>query len=250
MDATRRGTEFNHRHRAGPRLAPHRTAEPVGRPLAFDGPPAGVAAVPAVEPADSPYVRWCKPVIDRVAAGVLLLLTLPLMLVVALTVLLALGRPVLYRQRRVGQGGELFRVWKFRTMLPDRRLTHVPVAVERRVCHKRVDDPRHTPVGSLLRRWRLDELPQLINVLAGDMSLVGPRPELVEVVAGYEPWQHRRHAVKPGITGAWQVSTFPGLGLMHEHTDMDLEYIRNVGLRTDAAILFRTVGCILSRNGR
>jgi lipopolysaccharide/colanic/teichoic acid biosynthesis glycosyltransferase len=249
MDATRRGTELNHRHRTGFPVARHRSTEPAGRPLAFDGAGAGAAFLPDVDAADSPYVRWCKPVLDRLTAGVLLLLTIPLLLAVAAAVLLTLGRPVLYRQSRVGQGGRIFRVWKFRTMLPDRRFTHVPVAVERRVCHKRTDDPRHTPVGSLLRRWRLDELPQLINVLSGDMSLVGPRPELVEVVALYEPWQHGRHAVKPGITGAWQVSTFPGLGLMHEHTDVDLDYIRRVGIRTDAAILFRTVRCLLSRNG-
>lgn len=249
MDATRRGTELNHRHRAGPRTAPHRATEPVGRPLAFDGPRAGTAAAPAIELADSVYVRWCKPLIDRIAAGVLLALTLPLILMVALTVLLALGRPVLYRQRRVGQGGEVFRVWKFRTMLPDRRVAERPVPVERRVCHKREDDPRHTRVGTVLRRWRLDELPQLLNILSGTMSLVGPRPELVEVVSRYQPWQHRRHAVKPGLTGLWQVSTPTCSGLMHENTHVDLDYIDRIGLVTDVRILLRTVRCLLARTG-
>jgi lipopolysaccharide/colanic/teichoic acid biosynthesis glycosyltransferase len=250
MDVTRRGAEVNHRHRSGSPVARHRAGEPAGRPLAFDGPRGGTLVLPEVPPADSLYVRWCKPVLDRLAAGTLLLLALPLILVVALTVLLSLGRPVLYRQRRVGQGGEVFRVWKFRTMLPDRRVVERPVAVDRRVCHKREDDPRHTRVGTVLRRWRLDELPQLVNILSGSMSLVGPRPELVEVVSRYQPWQHRRHAVKPGLTGLWQVSTPTFSGLMHENTHIDLDYVDSVGLRTDVRILLRTVRCVLSRSGR
>lgn len=196
------------------------------------------------------YERWTKPAIDRFAAFVLLVLTVPVLLVVALAVRITLGAPVLYRQRRVGRDGHVFRVWKFRTMHPDRRCGEVPVPVERRICHKREDDPRHTRLGSLLRRWRLDELPQLANVLAGHMSLVGPRPELVEIVRLYEPWQHERHAVKPGITGLWQVSTEPRFGLMHEHTELDLAYVERVSLRTDLRILLRTVTCLLARNGR
>ncbi len=250
MEATRRGTETNHRHRSGSPLARQRNGEPAGRPLAFDGPRGGSAVLPEVAPSESLYVRWCKPVIDRVAAGAILLLTLPLVLVVAATVLLTLGRPVLYRQRRVGQGGEVFRVWKFRTMLPDRRVAERPVDIDRRVCHKREDDPRHTRVGTVLRRWRLDELPQLVNILCGSMSLVGPRPELVEVVSRYQPWQHKRHAVKPGLTGLWQVSTPTYSGLMHENTHIDLDYIDRIGLRTDVRILMRTVTCVLSRTGR
>jgi lipopolysaccharide/colanic/teichoic acid biosynthesis glycosyltransferase len=251
MEAMRRAGEVDHRHRPGSSPARHRSTEPAGRPLVFETAGGGAAAVvPAVEAADSPYVRYCKPVIDRVTAGVLLLATLPLILVVAATVMLALGRPVLYRQRRVGQGGDVFRVWKFRTMLPDRRVVERPVPVDRRVCHKREDDPRHTRVGTVLRRWRLDELPQLVNILAGSMSLVGPRPELVEVVSRYQPWQHRRHAVKPGLTGLWQVSTPTYSGLMHENTHIDLDYIDRIGLRTDLRILVRTVSCILSRTGR
>jgi lipopolysaccharide/colanic/teichoic acid biosynthesis glycosyltransferase len=251
MEAARRGTEIDHRHRSGVPVARHRSTEPVGRPLAFEGSRGGTAALPPqVATADSLYVRFCKPVIDRITAGVLLVVTIPLILAVAATVLLALGRPVLYRQRRVGQGGEVFRVWKFRTMLPDRRVADRPVDVERRVCHKREDDPRHTRVGTVLRRWRLDELPQLVNILAGSMSLVGPRPELVEVVSRYQPWQHRRHAVKPGLTGLWQVSRPTYSGLMHENTHVDLDYIDRIGLRTDLRILLQTVRCVLSRTGR
>jgi len=246
----RQGAEVTH-HRPVPRLMRHRSAPP--RPRTFARNEASraeaLALVPEVAPATSFYVRVIKPGIDRVAAAVLLTVTLPLMLVVSVTVLLTLGRPVLYRQWRVGQGGHTFRVWKFRTMLPDRRMADRPVQVDRRVCHKRQDDPRHTRVGTVLRAWRLDELPQLINILGGSMSMVGPRPELVEVVSRYQPWQHGRHAVKPGLTGLWQVSTPAHAGPMHENTQVDLDYISNIGLKTDVGILVRTVGCVLSRTG-
>ncbi len=208
------------------------------------------APVPPTSTAESFYGRVCKPLFDRISAILLLLLTLPVFLVVAAAVLLFLGRPVLYRQARVGRDGEVFSVFKFRSMHPDRRRVEVPVVVERRVSHKRSDDPRHTPLGTILRRWRLDELPQLANVLAGHMSIVGPRPELVEVVRRYEPWQHQRHAVKPGITGPWQVHRDPRCGPMHEHTELDLDYVGRVSFRTDLHILGRTVICLLARNGR
>jgi lipopolysaccharide/colanic/teichoic acid biosynthesis glycosyltransferase len=251
MDATRRVRRAGRHSTRRPPLRDVRLdggaarRSPAGRRGSGGSPPAPPAAPPA-----SPYVRWVKPLVDRLGAAVLLVVTLPLMLVVAATVLLALGRPVLLRQRRVGRGGEVFLVWKFRTMLPDRRLAQHPVAVDRRVCHKRDDDPRHTRVGTVLRRWRLDELPQLVNVLAGRMSLVGPRPELVEVVSRhYQPWQHRRHAVKPGLTGLWQISGGMCTGLMHENTHVDLDYVDRIGLRTDVEILLRTVSCLLSRSG-
>jgi lipopolysaccharide/colanic/teichoic acid biosynthesis glycosyltransferase len=246
----RQGAEVAH-HRSVPRLMRHRSTSSRPRTFAFDdGSRAdAIPVIPEVAPAGSFYVRVIKPGIDRVAAALLLLVTLPLVLVVSVTVLLALGRPVLYRQWRVGQGGQAFRVWKFRTMLPDRRMADRPVPVDRRVCHKRQDDPRHTRVGTVLRAWRLDELPQLVNILTGSMSLVGPRPELVEVVSRYQPWQHGRHAVKPGLTGLWQVSTMANTGPMHENTHVDLDYINSIGLKTDMRILVRTVGCVLSRTG-
>jgi lipopolysaccharide/colanic/teichoic acid biosynthesis glycosyltransferase len=125
------------------------------------------------------------------------------MAIVALAVLAALGRPVLFRQARVDRDGAVLSVYKVRTMRPDRRQQTAEFSGEdRRRTHKHPDDPRLSPVGRFCRRWSLDELPQLFNVLHGEMSRDGPRPELVDIVAHYEPWQHERQAVKPGITGS------------------------------------------------
>jgi lipopolysaccharide/colanic/teichoic acid biosynthesis glycosyltransferase len=195
------------------------------------------------------YRRVFKPVIDAVGAAVLLILILPLMAAVAIGVRIALGPGLIYRQERVGRGGRPFVIYKFRTMRPDRRQAAVPYGgPDRRVCHKADNDPRHTPFGRLLRKYSLDELPQLWNVLVGDMSLVGPRPELVEVVEHYEPWQRERHRVKPGLTGLWQV-TCRGEGLAHEHVEIDLEYISDLSLLTDLRILALTIPVVLFGSG-
>ena len=115
----------------------------------------------------------------------------------------------------------------------------------RRRTHKTPDDPRHTRLGRFLRAYSLDELPQLVNVLRGELSLVGPRPELPEVVAGYEPWQHARHGLKPGLTGLWQTTDRASGEPMHLHVDRDLEYIERVSARTDLWILALTVPVLL-----
>jgi len=191
------------------------------------------------------YERWVKPVIDRVGAALLLAMLAPLLLVIGAAVLLQLGRPVFLWQDRIGRDGHIFKMLKFRTMEPDRRGDRSEAdldrwdGVERRIRHKVADDPRLVPVGRFLRRWSLDEVPQLFNVLKGDMSLVGPRPELTVIVDRYEPWQHARHVVKPGMTGLWQV-TERGNGLMHEHTDVDLTYCRRVTFFGDLGILVLT----------
>jgi lipopolysaccharide/colanic/teichoic acid biosynthesis glycosyltransferase len=117
---------------------------------------------------------------------------------------------------------------------------------ERRRTHKHPNDPRLTVLGRFLRKWSLDELPQLWNVVRGDMSIVGPRPELTEIVSGYEPWQHDRHRVKPGLTGLWQVRA-RGDGPMHERTDLDVNYAARVLFRTDFKILLLTVPTVLGR---
>ncbi|MGZ6962699.1 MAG: sugar transferase [Acidimicrobiia bacterium] len=210
--------------------------------------PSDVAEATMLEPPHGAYVRFVKPVFDRVVGFCIFVVTLPLTAVVALAVRVSLGSPVIFRQRRVGRDGKEFDVYTFRTMGQDRRRQHAPVPQDRRQTHKSTDDPRHTGVGRFLRKTSLDELPQFWNVVRGDMSLVGPRPELVEIVARYEPWQHQRHIVKPGLTGLWQVSS-RGSGMMHLHTDIDLEYVETMGPITDLKILFRTIPATLRRRG-
>jgi lipopolysaccharide/colanic/teichoic acid biosynthesis glycosyltransferase len=195
-----------------------------------------------------PYVRFFKPAIDRSVGAVLLVGALPVLGVVAIAARTKIGSPVLFRQARCGRDGVPFDVLKFRTMRADRRMDRRQVSQDRRVTHKSDEDPRHTDLGRRLRKWSLDELPQLWNVVRGEMSLVGPRPELVEIVNRYEPWQHQRHLVRPGLTGLWQISR-RGEGLMHLYTDIDLEYVATVSLRTDLRILVRTIPAALSRSG-
>ena len=209
--------------------------------------PVAVAHLTLTGPPTTFYARIGKPVFDRAVAAILFLVTLPLVLLVALAVLVVIRPPVLFRQHRVGRDGVPFSVLKFRTMRPDRRRARNPVIEERRTTHKSERDPRHTRLGRQLRKWSLDELPQLWNVLRGDMSLVGPRPELVEVVERYEPWQCQRHLVRPGITGLWQVSK-RGAGLMHLYTDVDLEYVATMSFRRDLGILLRTIPAALARS--
>lgn len=135
---------------------------------------------------------------------------------------------------------------------PDRRVSSARQLEDRRALersrrrtHKTPDDPRHTGLGRFLRAYSFDELPQLVNVLRGELSLVGPRPELPEVVASYEPWQHARHEVKPGLTGLWQTTDRGSGEPMHLHVDRDLEYIERISVRTDLAILLVTVPVLL-----
>ena len=217
-----------------------------------------IAAAPSLL-APSPtsmYAAVLKPTLDRVLAAMLLVLLIPLFATLAIVVRIALGPGVLYRQQRVGKGGRPFTIVKFRTMAGDRRLggpagtDRLPSGQDRRHCHKRVDDPRHHPTGRRLRALRLDELPQLWNVVRGEMSLVGPRPELLSVVRMYEPWQHRRHEVRPGLTGLWQVSD-TGNQLMHSvaASSIDLAYVERISLRTDIGILIRTPLAALRRSG-
>lgn len=200
--------------------------------------------------AQTMYIRRVKPVLDRIGAAILIVILAPVFLAVALLVRLKLGPGVIFIQSRVGRGGRVFGIYKFRTMAPDRRLRREPEAIpsagDRRLTHKSADDPRHTALGRVLRKLALDELPQLFNVLKGDMSLVGPRPELTEVVARYEPWQHLRHQVKPGVTGLWQVSG-RGSMLAHEATHLDLEYITKASLIGDLWLLAATSWVLLMR---
>ena len=192
------------------------------------------------------YERWVKPAVDIAGAAVLLVVFAPVMAAAALLVLATLGRPVILRQPRVGLNGHVFGVYKFRTMRPDRRSRNLPVGHERRFTHKHPTDPRLHPLGRFLRKWSLDELPQLVNVLRGEMSLVGPRPEMVTIVQRhYEPWQHERHQVKPGLTGLWQVTDRGSVEEMYKHTRTDLRYVERVSMWLDLKILLLTVPAAL-----
>jgi lipopolysaccharide/colanic/teichoic acid biosynthesis glycosyltransferase len=219
----------------------------VGRPFVVTGHEPAVGAPLRV---GTRYGRYVKPSMDRVAGVVLAIFALPIVLVITLAIRMKLGKGVIYKQRRVGRDGVTFTMYKFRTMTPDRRRVDRPYAgPDRRTCHKRDDDPRHTPLGRFLRGSSLDELPQLWNVIRGDMSLVGPRPELPHIVDRYEPWQHERHQVKPGITGFWQLSGRAG-GLAYEGVELDIDYLRALSLRTDLGVLLRTVPVAIIRTGR
>ena len=197
------------------------------------------------------WQRVVKRCIDVFGAATLLVVLSPLMGLIALAVRLSSRGPVLFRQERVGQHGRTFEMLKFRTMQPDSRRVDLgppPGMPERRRTHKSPDDPRITAIGRRLRRTCLDELPQLWNVLMGEMSLVGPRPEIPNIVASYAPWQHLRHAVRPGLTGWWQVNRRDGRP-MHAATELDLYYVEHQSLSLDLQILSRTVGAIIDGSG-
>lgn len=207
---------------------------------AENGPLNGVSAAGSSHNRTGTYQRLFKPTMDRTLGGVFLVLTLPVLAISALVVRFKVGSPILYKQQRVGKDGSEFALYKLRTMTPDRRIGCDGFeGVDRRETHKSPGDPRVLPAAKKLRSWRLDELPQFWNVVTGDMSLVGPRPEMPAIVAEYEPWQHARHLVKPGLTGPWQVSARNGK-LMHECTEMDLEYVDQIALKRDLQLLIRT----------
>jgi lipopolysaccharide/colanic/teichoic acid biosynthesis glycosyltransferase len=205
------------------------------------------AVLPQITRPRSLYVRAVKPVLDRtLALGGIVVTAIPMALIAGV-VAVSMGRPVLFRQRRIGVDGQPFEVFKFRTMRPDRRGQRLEVIYDRRCTHKSDHDPRHTTVGRFLRKYSLDELPQLFNVLRGEMSVVGPRPELDSVVETYPPALHQRHFVKPGLTGLWQVSARGG-GPMHENGQWDLAYVDRVSLRTDLQILVKTPRALVGPN--
>jgi len=160
---------------------------------------------------------------------------------VALCVWLESGAPILYRQTRVGEGGRTFDLVKFRSMRTDAEKDGVPVWAKS-------NDDRTTRVGRFIRRTSIDELPQFFNVLKGDISLVGPRPEMPWLVDEYAPWQRKRFAVPQGVTGWWQVNGRSDKA-MHLHTDEDLYYIQNYSLWLDIFILLKTPWAILRGKG-
>ncbi|MET9447465.1 sugar transferase [Streptomyces cinerochromogenes] len=192
-----------------------------------------------------------KSAVDRLGALLLIVLLSPLLLLLALAVRLGSPGPAFYRQIRVGQYNTTFPMWKFRTMVVDAdRLKDELEAANENDGHmfKMRRDPRVTPLGRVLRRYSLDELPQLFNVLLGHMSLVGPRPPVPEEVAKYNPVELRRLHVKPGLTGLWQVSGRSDLS-WHETVSLDLRYVDNWSPSMDVNVMARTVRAVLNGQG-
>ena len=214
-------------------------------------PVSGLPLLTVEEPELHGVRRVAKEGFDRFGSATALVLLLPLLLLVAAAVRLTTRGPTLFKQVRVGLGGRHFVMWKFRTMTTDaeQRLADVAHLNEHDgVLFKIRNDPRITPVGRVLRRWSLDELPQLWTVLCGDMSIVGPRPPLPSEVERYEDHVRRRLLVKPGMTGLWQVSGRAGLP-WDEAVRLDLYYVENWSLSMDAMVIAKTVAAIARRQG-
>jgi lipopolysaccharide/colanic/teichoic acid biosynthesis glycosyltransferase len=194
--------------------------------------------------------QMAKRGLDLSAASVALVLLLPLMLALALMIALASRGAPLFRQRRVGRSGREFQMWKFRTMVADaerRRSELIAQSLESEWLHLE-HDPRITPVGRVLRRSSLDELPQLFNVVRGDMSLVGPRPLPPIEQASLPPWSQARLDVRPGLTGLWQVNGRTELDV-HAMLRLDCHYVGAQSWRTDLRILVLTVPAVLTGRG-
>jgi len=211
----------------------------------------GVPMISLKAPALTGYQRVFKRAFDLVVGSLIQLLVLPFMGIIALSIKLDSPGPVIFKQQRVGENGRLFWMFKFRSMVADadQRLGEVLQHDENgNVIHKFPHDPRITRVGHFIRRSSLDELPQFLNVLRGEMSLVGPRTELPILVEKYEPWQLKRLAVPQGITGWWQVNGRSDKP-MHLNTEDDLYYIQNYSLLLDIQIILKTVWVALRGKG-
>jgi exopolysaccharide biosynthesis polyprenyl glycosylphosphotransferase len=195
--------------------------------------------------------RLLKRLVDIVVASIGLLLTLPFMLLIALAIKLESRGPVLFRQRRVGEGGVLFHIYKFRSMVVNAEALQSAlneVRADGSTIHKHRHDPRVTRIGRFIRRTSLDEMPQLLNVLLGSMSMVGPRPELPWLVEQYESWQRERFLVPQGITGWWQV-TGRSSKPCHLSTEDDLHYVRNYSIWLDIRIMLMTIPALIKGDG-
>jgi lipopolysaccharide/colanic/teichoic acid biosynthesis glycosyltransferase len=186
--------------------------------------------------------RRIRRAVDAFLALTFLFLAGAILILAAIAILIEDGRPMFFTQRRVGRFERLFVMYKLRTM-------------KKEFCGDSpspttAGDDRITRVGRILRRTSIDEIPQLINVLRGEMSLIGPRPEMGIIMKRYEPWQHLRHVISPGITCLWQITCRSTIPLDRpEATALDLDYIRNASPLLDGAILLRTVNSLVSAKG-
>jgi lipopolysaccharide/colanic/teichoic acid biosynthesis glycosyltransferase len=196
-----------------------------------------------------------KRTIDILGAGILLVVLSPVWLTLAFLIYNTDKGPVFFSQTRVGRYGQTFRLWKFRSMYVDAEARRQEVIAQARqsgemqdLRFKMKNDPRITPIGKILRRLSLDELPQLINILRGDMSLVGPRPPIPEEVQAYSFNEHKRLWVKPGLTCIWQVSGRSNIAFPQQ-VELDKAYIAQQSLSLDFQLLYRTVGAVVTGRG-
>jgi exopolysaccharide biosynthesis polyprenyl glycosylphosphotransferase len=199
----------------------------------------------------SPSLKIARRVVDVVLATILLTVALPAFLILAVLVKLDSRGPVLFKQHRVGENGQLFWFYKFRSMVVDAEARRASLEVMNEASgplFKVRNDPRITRCGRWMRKYSIDELPQLINVLKGDMSLVGPRPALPAEVEQYNDYQAMRLAVPPGITGLWQVSGRSDLSF-DQSIALDIEYVNHQSLWLDAVILSKTFSAVITGRG-
>jgi len=184
------------------------------------------------------YIKVFKPLLDRLAALFLMILFLPIYLLVALIIYIKMGRPIFFTQERPGYKGKIFKIYKFRTMSDERDENGELLP----------DEKRLSKAGKAIRSLSLDELPQLFNILKGDMSFIGPRPLLVEYLPLYSKEQQRRHDVKPGITGWAQVNGRNAIS-WQEKFRYDIEYVENVSFLFDMKILWLTIVKVFKKEG-
>ncbi len=214
-------------------------------------PVAGLPFLHVEPPQVARAMRWGKAAFDRIGSLLLLAALLPVFVAVAAAIKLDDRGPLFYRHRRIGLNGQEFGVWKFRSMSVDADRAHASLLDAHgadALLFKLADDPRITRVGGFLRKYSVDELPQLLNVLAGQMSLVGPRPQVEAEVASYNHSMHRRLLVRPGMTGLWQVSGRSDL-TSDESARLDLYYVENWSMAGDLMILARTIRAVLRHDG-
>ncbi len=222
----------------------------IGGPRMSFRPASGLPLIHLDEPSLTGPRRFLKRALDLLVATVALVLLSPLMLVIAALVAATSRGPVLFVQERVGQGGEPFRFPKFRSMVDgaDRLRSHVIGAPDDDIAERYRSDPRITPVGRLIRRFSLDELPQLVNVVGGSMSIVGPRPMLVEELPLLGEADHRRHLTRPGLTGVWQVSGRKDV-VWEDRMRMDLEYVETWSVALDLVVIAKTIKAVVVGTG-
>jgi exopolysaccharide biosynthesis polyprenyl glycosylphosphotransferase len=225
----------------------------IGGPRISTRPVAGLPLIHVETPRYEGRKLFTKRAFDLVLSALLITVASPFLAVIALVVKLSSPGPVLFKQERVGLNGRTFNMFKFRSMTVDaeERLADIRTLQDsagNTVMFKLKNDPRVTPFGRWMRRFSIDELPQLFNVFGGSMSLVGPRPPLKHEVDVYEKHVHRRFLVKPGITGLWQVSGRSNLS-WEDTVRLDLYYVENWSVLSDLVILWRTVKAVIATDG-